>query len=57
MDRRMNPPTTHLRPAGSTVALCGALGFGWTYALVRVTCQDCLAAALDGPAPGDLPPP
>jgi len=43
----MNPPTTHLRPAGDTVALCGALGHPYTYAVAKATC----AACLDTPAP------
>jgi len=51
----MNPPTTHLRPAGATVALCGALGFGWTYVRARADCAACLdtpAASLsEGPTP------
>jgi len=47
----MNGPTTHLRPAGSTQALCGALGHCWTYVVAQATCPDCLAAALDEPVP------
>jgi len=43
----MNGPTTHLRPAGTTQALCGALGFGWTYVIAQATC----AACLDTPVP------